>query len=77
MVATSIVVKHAGKTYPIELDTSQSVPEFRELLYNVTGVAPPQQKILLKGVLKDDASLEKLGIKSVMQLVHTRRGSVR
>ena len=65
MATVSIVVKHAGKSYPVELDTNQSVPEFREQLYNITGVAPAQQKILLKGVLKDDASLGKLGIKSV------------
>jgi ubiquitin carboxyl-terminal hydrolase 14 len=65
MTTVSVTVKHAGKAHTVELDTSKSVPEFREQLYNITGVVPAQQKILLKGVLKDDVNLSKLGIKSV------------
>lgn len=32
---------------------------------DVTGVAPPQQKVLIKGQLKDGMDLKKLGIKEV------------
>lgn len=68
MTTVSVTVKHAGKAHTVELDTSKSVPEFREQLYNITGVVPAQQKILLKGVLKDDVNLSKLGIKSGQQI---------
>lgn len=63
-----ISIKHGGKQYPFELDTTKSVPEFREEVYNKTGVAPAQQKILIKGVLKDDANFQKLGLKNVSVL---------
>jgi len=66
--AIPVVIKHAGKSHAIDLDTSMSVPELKEMLYNKTGVAPARMKILIKGVLKDDASLAKLGIKEGQQI---------
>jgi len=73
MTTIPIIIKHGGKQHPFELDTTKSVPEFREEVYNKTGVAPAQQKILIKGVLKDDASFQKLGLKSgqVVTLIGT------
>lgn len=35
----------------------------------MTGVAPPQQKVLIKGQLKDGMDLKKLGIKEVCPLL--------
>lgn len=68
MAVISVSIKNGGKTYAYDLDTTSSVPEFRESLYNTIGVPPAQQKILIKGVLKDDADLSKLGIKAVRWL---------
>lgn len=46
--AIPVVIKHAGKSHAIDLDTSMSVPELKEMLYNKTGVAPARMKILIK-----------------------------
>ena len=44
----TVIIKHSGKSYPIEIDASTSVPELRETVYGKTGVAPARQKLLLK-----------------------------
>lgn len=69
-----VVIKHAGKTYPYELDTSKSVPHLREEVYTLTNVVPANQKILIKGVLKDDVDLSKLAIKSVSRVLSRKDG---
>ncbi|KAF3942380.1 hypothetical protein ABW19_dt0204783 [Dactylella cylindrospora] len=59
-----VVVKHGGKKYEIELDTSFSGDVFKTLIYSVTGVEPERQKVLIKGgQLKDDTDLSSLNLK--------------
>ena len=64
-MSVDVTIKHGGKSYPYKLDTTKSVPHMREEVYNLTSVMPANQKMLIKGVLKDDSDLSKLGLKSV------------
>ena len=52
---TSLVIKWAGKEYPIEgLTTTSSVLNLKELIHEKTNVLPARQKLLnlkLKGTL--------------------------
>lgn len=64
MFQPTVVVKHAGKRYEIELDTSGTGDVFKYQLYSLTGVEPERQKILVKGgQLKDETELSTLNIK--------------
>jgi ubiquitin carboxyl-terminal hydrolase 14 len=59
-----VVIKHLGKKYDVEVDTSSTGEELKYQLFSLTGVEPDRQKILVKGgPLKDDADLGKLGLK--------------
>ncbi|TKA74531.1 hypothetical protein B0A49_04052 [Cryomyces minteri] len=64
MASIPVVVKHQGKKYDVEIDTSGSGEDFKLQLYSLTNVEPTRQKILVKGgQLKDDADMSKLAIK--------------
>lgn len=39
-MALSVVVKHAGKTYPVEVDETATAFRFKESIYQSTGVPP-------------------------------------
>ncbi|WWC67636.1 uncharacterized protein I206_101546 [Kwoniella pini CBS 10737] len=56
-------IKHSGKTHLIEVDPSKSVSIFKDAIYQVTGVPTDRMKVMIKGILKDDADLSKLGLK--------------
>jgi ubiquitin carboxyl-terminal hydrolase 14 len=59
-----VVIKHQGKKYDIEIDTSSTGEVLKYQLFSLTGVEPERQKILVKGgQLKDDADMSKLGLK--------------
>ena len=59
-----MVIKHQGKKYDVEVDTSSTGEELKYQLFSLTGVEPDRQKILVKGgQLKDDADMGKLGLK--------------
>nr|XP_018265789.1 uncharacterized protein I303_02163 [Kwoniella dejecticola CBS 10117]OBR87947.1 hypothetical protein I303_02163 [Kwoniella dejecticola CBS 10117] len=58
-----INIKHSGKTHPVEVDPSKSVSTFKDAIYQITGVPTDRMKVMIKGVLKDDADLSKLGLK--------------
>ncbi|KMQ48270.1 hypothetical protein HL42_1125 [Trichophyton rubrum] len=61
----SVVVKHQGKRYEVELDPSSNGETFKFQLYSLTGVEPERQKILVKGgQLKDDTLLSSLNAKA-------------
>jgi ubiquitin carboxyl-terminal hydrolase 14 len=61
----TVVVKHQGKKYNVEVDTTANGETFKFQLYSLTGVEPERQKILVKGgQLKDDADMSKLGLKA-------------
>ncbi|KAK4125127.1 cysteine proteinase [Parathielavia appendiculata] len=64
MATISVVIKHQGKKYDVEVDTSSTGDVLKYQLFSLTGVEPERQKILVKGgQLKDDADMSKLGLK--------------
>lgn len=66
----AVVVKHSGKKYNVEVDTSSNGETFKYQIFSMTGVEPERQKIIVKGgQLKDDADMSKLGFKPNQQLM--------
>ncbi|KAI1108531.1 ubiquitin carboxyl-terminal hydrolase-like protein [Nemania sp. NC0429] len=63
MASIPVIVKHQGKKYDVEVDPESTGEIFKFQLYSLTGVEPNRQKVLLKGVLKDDTLLGTLSIK--------------
>ncbi|KFA65654.1 hypothetical protein S40285_06025 [Stachybotrys chlorohalonatus IBT 40285] len=64
MAAIPVVVKHQGKKYEVEVEPGTTGEDFKLQLFSLTNVEPNRQKILLKGTqLKDDADMDKLGLK--------------
>ncbi|KAG5137119.1 hypothetical protein JHK82_021850 [Glycine max] len=54
----------------VELDTTQSAYVFKCQLYDLTGVPPERQKIMVKGgLLKDDADWSTVGVKEGQKLM--------
>jgi len=58
-----VIVKHKGQKYEVEVDPDSTGEVFKFQLYSLTGVEPERQKVLLKGVLKDDTPMSKFGLK--------------
>lgn len=53
MAPLNVTIKHAGKTYPIQLDTSEPPIVFKNAIYQATGVPVDRMKVMTKaGVLK-------------------------
>jgi len=64
MATVNVIIKHQGKKYDVEVDTTSTGEVLKYQLYSLTGVEPERQKILIKGgQLKDDTDLSKLGLK--------------
>ncbi|KAK3311491.1 uncharacterized protein B0T15DRAFT_490099 [Chaetomium strumarium] len=64
MSTVNVVIKHQGKKYDVEVDTTQTGEVLKYQLFSLTGVEPERQKILVKGgQLKDDTDMSKLGLK--------------
>ncbi|KAL2269385.1 hypothetical protein VTJ83DRAFT_1569 [Remersonia thermophila] len=64
MATVNVVIKHQGKKYDVEVDTSSTGEVLKYQLFSLTGVEPDRQKILVKGgQLKDDTDMSKLGLK--------------
>ncbi|GJN81949.1 deubiquitinating enzyme [Purpureocillium lilacinum] len=65
MATITVVVKHQGKKYDVEVDPSSTGEDFKLQIFSLTNVEPERQKILIKGgQLKDDADMGKLGLKA-------------
>ncbi|KAK9741336.1 hypothetical protein RND81_03G098400 [Saponaria officinalis] len=65
-----VSVKWQKKTFPVEIDATQSPFVFKCQLYDLTGVPPERQKIMVKGgLLKDDAEWATLGVKEGQKLM--------
>ncbi|KAL9230576.1 hypothetical protein vseg_005911 [Gypsophila vaccaria] len=65
-----VSVKWQKKTLPVEIDATQSPFVFKCQLYDLTGVPPERQKIMVKGgLLKDDAEWSTLGVKEGQKLM--------
>ncbi|KAI5665480.1 hypothetical protein M9H77_15333 [Catharanthus roseus] len=67
----TVSVKWQKEVFPaVEVDTSQSPYVFKCQLYDLTGVPPERQKIMVKGgLLKDDADWSKIGVKQGQRLM--------
>ncbi|KAI0542706.1 ubiquitin carboxyl-terminal hydrolase-like protein [Xylaria digitata] len=63
MASIPVVVKHQGKKYDVEVDPESTGEVFKFQLYSLTGVEPERQKVLLKGVLKDDTPMGSFTLK--------------
>ncbi|KAH6973416.1 ubiquitin carboxyl-terminal hydrolase 14 [Ilyonectria sp. MPI-CAGE-AT-0026] len=65
MASLSVTVKHQGKKYNVDIDSSSTGEDFKLQMFSLTNVEPERQKILIKGgQLKDDADMTKLGLKA-------------
>ncbi|KAH9604987.1 hypothetical protein KSS87_003567 [Heliosperma pusillum] len=65
-----VSVKWQKKTFPVEIDATQSPFLFKCQLFDLTGVPPERQKIMVKGgLLKDDADWAAVGIKEGQKLM--------
>ncbi|KOS21861.1 Ubiquitin carboxyl-terminal hydrolase 6 [Escovopsis weberi] len=70
MASVTVIVKHQGKKYEVEVDPSSTGEEFKFQLFSLTSVEPNRQKILIKGgQLKDDAEMGKLGLRPNQQIM--------
>ncbi|CAL5361256.1 unnamed protein product [Camellia sinensis] len=69
--AHRVSVKWQKETFSaVEIDTSQPPYVFKCQLYDLTGVPPERQKIMVKGgLLKDDADWSTLGVKEGQKLM--------
>ncbi|KIW12463.1 hypothetical protein PV08_09740 [Exophiala spinifera] len=64
MATVPIVVKHQGKKYNVDLDTTANGEMLKFQLFSLTGVEPERQSVLIKGgKLKDDTELSRLNAK--------------
>ncbi|KAL5728862.1 ubiquitinyl hydrolase 1 [Ranunculus cassubicifolius] len=67
----TVSVKWQKEVFPaVEIDTNQPPLLFKCQLFDLTGVPPERQKIMVKGgLLKDDADWSKLGLKEGQKLM--------
>ncbi|PIA64444.1 hypothetical protein AQUCO_00100136v1 [Aquilegia coerulea] len=67
----TVSVKWQKEVFPaVEIDTSQPPLVFKCQLYDLTGVPPERQKIMVKGgLLKDDADWSTIGLKEGQKLM--------
>ncbi|VFQ66962.1 unnamed protein product [Cuscuta campestris] len=67
----TVSVKWQKELFPaVEIDTSQPPYVFKCQLFDLTGVPPERQKIMVKGgLLKDDADWSKVGVKEGQRLM--------
>ncbi|KAM7254554.1 hypothetical protein ACFE04_003934 [Oxalis oulophora] len=67
----TVTVKWQKETYSkVEIDTTQPPYVFKCQLFDLTGVPPERQKIMIKGgLLKDDDDWSKLGVKQGQKLM--------
>ncbi|OVA08495.1 Ubiquitin domain [Macleaya cordata] len=67
----TVSVKWQKELFPaVEIDTSLPPLVFKSQLYDLTGVPPERQKIMVKGgLLKDDADWSTLGVKEGQKLM--------
>jgi ubiquitin carboxyl-terminal hydrolase 14 len=60
----TVTIKHAGKTHPLSLNTDLPPTEFKQAIYEATGVPVDRMKVMVKGgVLKDDHDWSKVAVK--------------
>ncbi|KAF8637118.1 hypothetical protein AX17_003022 [Amanita inopinata Kibby_2008] len=64
MAPLKVNIKHAGKTFDVQLDPDLPATAFKDAIYHVTGVPVDRMKVMIKGgVLKDDTPWKKVAPK--------------
>ncbi|QPG74731.1 hypothetical protein FOA43_002064 [Brettanomyces nanus] len=64
MGAVKVIIRNAGKTYPIEVNLEEPGVSFKKQIYEATNIPLERQKVLLKGgKLRDDSDLNKFNLK--------------
>ncbi|EDR09383.1 uncharacterized protein LACBIDRAFT_190082 [Laccaria bicolor S238N-H82] len=65
MALIPVHIKHAGKTYDLNLDPDLPPNVFKDAVYNATGVPLDRMKVMVKGgTLKEDSSWKKIAPKA-------------
>ncbi|KAJ7153476.1 hypothetical protein C8R43DRAFT_1002161 [Mycena crocata] len=65
MAPIAVIIKHSGKSYPVNLDPDLPAKAFKEEVYQVTGIPVDRMKVMVKGgVLKDDTPWQKINPKA-------------
>ncbi len=65
-----VSVKWGKEAHNVEVDTNLPGLVFKNQIYSLTGVPPERQKIMVKGgMLKDDADLSQLNLKTNQKLM--------
>ncbi|KAJ7456957.1 hypothetical protein FB451DRAFT_1275366 [Mycena latifolia] len=65
MAPIAVNIKHAGKTYALNLDPDLPAKAFKEEVYQATGIPVDRMKVMVKGgVLKDDTPWQKINPKA-------------
>jgi ubiquitin carboxyl-terminal hydrolase 14 len=49
MASLQVHIKHAGKTYDVQLDPDLPPAAFKDAVYHLTGVPPDRMKVMIKG----------------------------
>lgn len=49
MAPFQVHIKHAGKTYDLQLDPDLPPATFKNAVYQLTGVPPDRMKVMIKG----------------------------
>lgn len=49
MAPLQVHIKHAGKTYDVQLDPDLPPAAFKDAVYLITGVPPDRMKVMIKG----------------------------
>lgn len=66
----TVVIRHQGKKYEVDVDVSEPGAIFKYQVYSLTGVQPENQKILIKGKqVKDDTEMSTLGLKPAQAIM--------
>ncbi|GAW81285.1 ubiquitin carboxyl-terminal hydrolase [Plasmodium gonderi] len=65
MTIVNVTVKWKSHVYnDLQLNTGESLMSFKEKLWKLTNVPPEKQKLMYKGLIKDDTDLSTLNIKN-------------
>ncbi|KAJ8115823.1 hypothetical protein ONZ43_g4581 [Nemania bipapillata] len=69
MASIPVIVKHQGTKYDVEVDPESTGEVFKFQLFSLTGVEPERQKVLLKGVLKDETPMSTFSLRPGQSII--------
>ncbi|KAI9013264.1 ubiquitin-related domain-containing protein [Gaertneriomyces semiglobifer] len=67
--SVAFTVTHGKETHPVTFGLQRSVAELKTRLQGLTGVHVNMQKLLFKGMLKDNQTLEAAGVKDGVKVI--------